>query len=149
MLTDLDKKRIRQYPHLRGKEKWETSRVVRTKAGEFVNDLVFLLESRESIGPLSGLVDRKKVQQLARLALADLGMEQSNLNPDLVISIIEENRVLSEIISKKNKVWRDLVAHVNSARKIEDYFNDVLEQNNVYVVKGRNVRVHLRRQNES
>jgi hypothetical protein len=149
MLTALERKKIKELPHLKGVAKWKTSQTVKTKTRELVDDLTFLLEHRKSIGPLREIVGEGKTRNLLKLLVSDFGMEQSMLSPNVVVTIIEENRILSEIISKKNKVWRDMVAHMNSAKKVEDFYNEVLDQNNVYLVKGRNVRVHMKRQNES
>ena len=148
MLTDLEKKKIKRLSQLKGAAKWKTSQTVKNKTCELVDDLIFLLENRKSIGTLREVIGAAKARDLLKLLVSDFGIEQSVLSPTLVVSIIEENRVLSEIISKKNRVWRDMVAHVNSAKKIEDFFSNVLDQNNVYLVKGRNVRVHMKRQNE-
>jgi len=148
MLTELEKKRIKKFPTLTGNAKWRTSRSIKNKTCELVDDLVFLLEHRESVGTLHEVVGEDKSQTLLKLLASDFGMEQSILSPSYVVSVIEENRVLAEIISKKNRVWRDLVAQVNSARNTEDFLNSVLKRDNVYFVEGDNVRVHLRRQHE-
>jgi hypothetical protein len=149
MLTELEKKKIKRLPGLKGSAKWKTSHIVKNKTRELVNDLIFLLEHRESVGTLCEVVGENKTQNLLKLLASDFGMEQSVLSPNFVVSIIEENRVLAEIISKKNRVWRDLVAQVNSAKNLEDFVNSILKRDNVYFVEGDNVRVHLRRNYEN
>ena len=148
MLTELEKRRIKRLASLKGSAKWKTTHNVRSKTRELVDDMIFLLEHRESVGTLREEVGEDKAQGLLKLLASDFGMEQSVLSPSFVVSIIEENRVLAEIISKKNKVWRDLVAQVNSAKNSEDFLNSVLKRDNVYFVEGDNVRVHLRRNYE-
>ena len=145
MLTELEKGRIQNYSDLKGHIRWKTSHSARKRALESVEDLIFLLENREAFGSIHESVGEGKVHTMLRLLANDMGLEQSVLSPAFVISIIEENRVLSEIISKKNKVWRDLVSKLNSARSMEDFLNSVLERDNVYFIEGDNVRVHLRR----
>lgn len=144
-LTNLDKDRIEKLKLLNEELRWRTSHIVNKKAPDIINDLVFLLNNKHSIGTLSEMVGREKLQELLKLIAVDLGIEQSVLTPDIVVSLIEENRVLSEIVSKKNKVWRDLVAQVNSAKELEDFVSKITEKDNVYLVDGERTRVHIRR----
>lgn len=148
MLTKLERKKIKRLPELKGSARWKTSHIVKNKTRELVNDMIFLLEQRESVGTLREVVGENKTQRLLTLLASDFGMEQSVLSPNFVVNVIEENRVLAEIVSKKNRVWRDLVAQVNSARNMENFVSSILKRDNVYFVEGDNVRVHLRRNYE-
>lgn len=145
VFTKLEKDRIEQFDTLDSKTRWKTHYISKKRSTQMVDDLIFVLENKENLGTICEMVGKDKSERLLKLLALDLGVEQTVLSPNLVVSIIEENRVLSEIISKKNKVWRDLLSQINSAKDLEDFVKRITENENVYIVDGESVRVHVRR----
>lgn len=144
-LTKLDKERIKGYDSLTNELRWRTAHIAKKRAMSLVDDLTFLLEMKQEIGSLSDMVGAEKTELLLKLLAVDLCINQSVLSPSFIISVIEENRVLAEMIAKKNKVWRDLVSQVNSASDMEAFVKKITDKENVYMVDGENVRVHFRK----
>jgi hypothetical protein len=145
MLTRLEKQRIKNFNKLGKDLRWRMIHIAKKRMIETAADLQFLLENKESIGSMNEIIGKEQINKILNLLIADLGIESSILSPDFAVSIIEENRVLSDIISKKNRVWRDLVAKVNTARNLEEFVNKNLDQDSVYLVDDKRIRVHVRK----
>ncbi len=145
LLTPLEKERVKTLRKLDDKTKWRTIHNINKKIELMIDDVQFLLNNSEAIGPVNEIIGIDKIENLIKSLIHDVGLEHSLMTPSFAISIIEENRVLANIIAKKNAVWRDLVAKVNTAKTWEEFVKEITERDNVYLVDGENVRVHIRR----